>query len=246
MDESLLTAFAAVERSHWWFQARREIILAVVERAVPSGGAVLDIGCGTGFVLERLRERYDAWGLDVSATAVALCRARGLEQVALGSAGDPSAVRGRRFQAVLFLDVLEHLDDDAGSLRLARELLLPGGAVIVTVPAFMFLWSHHDDLNQHRRRYDRPGVEALLHRGGFRIEQVSYFNAYLFPVAAAARTAARVLGSSGSGGLRVPPRPINALLRRVFESEKGRLARQPPGRGFPFGISLLAVGRVES
>lgn len=242
MDAEFFAVYAAVERAHWWFAARREIVLAVAERVVPAGGAVLDIGCGTGFVLERFQERYQACGLELSPIALDQCRRRGLHGVWSGSAEDLSAVAGRLFDAVLFLDVLEHLDDDGAALRGARELLAPGGVVLVTVPAFQFLWSQHDVANQHRRRYRRRELEALLTRNGFTVERSSYFNTVLFPVALAQRWIARVLGTGAAAGLRVPPAPINRVMRRLFESEKRLLAARR-GRSLPFGVSLLVVGR---
>lgn len=243
MDAELFATFSRVEQRHWWFQARREIVLAVADQVLPRGARVLDVGCGTGYVLERLRERYEAFGVDVSPLALDLCRARGLDRVAPGGAHDLSAVAGCRFDGVFLLDVLEHLDDDANALRRLREVLAPGGVVIVTVPAFMFLWSPHDEVNQHRRRYTRAGLVRVLAGAGLEIERATYFNATLFPVAAVVRVAGRVLGARGSGGLRVPPAPVNAALRRVFVSERGWLTAGPHGRGFPFGVSLLAVGR---
>ncbi|HEU5042290.1 MAG TPA: class I SAM-dependent methyltransferase, partial [Gemmatimonadales bacterium] len=81
MDPKLLTSFATVERTHWWFTARREILLSVTDRFVPPGGAILDVGCGTGFFIESVANRYEAWGVDPSPTAVEMCHARGLERV---------------------------------------------------------------------------------------------------------------------------------------------------------------------
>src|SRR3990172_5639918 len=121
MDASLFATFAEVEQRHWWFQARREIVLALAGDLLPEGTRVLDVGCGTGFVLERLRERYDAFGVDVSPIAVDLCRARGLDRVAQGRTEDLSALEGRRFGGIFLLDVLEHLDDDLGALARLRE-----------------------------------------------------------------------------------------------------------------------------
>jgi SAM-dependent methyltransferase len=243
VDSEFFAAYAAVERTHWWFLARREIVLAMVERLVPAGGSVLDVGCGTGFVLERLRERFQASGLEPSPIALEECRKRGLDQVRPGSAEDLSAVAGRRFDAVLFLDVLEHLDDDVAALCRARDVLAPDGVVLVTVPAFRFLWSQHDVANQHRRRYTQPELEQLLRRSGFILERASYFNMYLFPLALAQRWTARALGSGAAAGLRVPPAPVNRLMRRIFESEKNLLVRARGHRGLPFGVSVLAVGR---
>jgi SAM-dependent methyltransferase len=243
VEDTLFNTFAEVEDRHWWFLARREIVCAVAQRVLPVGSSVLDLGCGTGFVLERLQERYCAHGLDISPLALDLCRKRGLSQVWLGSSEDLSAVDGSRFQGVFLLDVLEHLDDDTEALRQISEVLAPGGSVIITVPAFMFLWSRHDEINQHRRRYTRRTLADLLHRSGFQIEQLSYFNSFLFPLAAAARVAGGLLGRYAPGGLGIPPAPLNELLRRIFLAESSRLIRPNGARGFPFGVSLLAVGR---
>jgi SAM-dependent methyltransferase len=243
VDESLFTTFAQVEEAHWWFLARREIVLAVAERFVPAGSPVLDLGCGTGFVLSGLKDRYRAFGLDLSPMAVELCRKRGLACVALGSTDDLSAVAARRFQAVFLLDVIEHLDDDLRALQRAACVLEPGGVVIITVPAFMFLWSPHDEVNEHRRRYTRKPLAELLTRAGFEVEQVSYANTNLFPLAVLRRLAARMLGQRSTVGIKVPARPINELFRRLFAAERSRLVRASGQGGVPFGVSLLAVGR---
>jgi SAM-dependent methyltransferase len=245
MDPSLLTTFAAVERNHWWFLARREILLAVLERHLARGAAVLDVGCGTGFCLEALHSRYDTWGVDPSAVAVRMCHDRGLRNVFPGSATNLSAVADRRFGAALFLDVIEHLDDDTEALRLARELLAPGGIVVVTVPAFMSLWSHHDVLNEHRRRYVRRTLDATLRAAGFAIERLSYFNCLLFPFAAADRLLGRITSRKTEARLGVPPRALNRLMQRVFAAEKHQLVSGDGNRSFPFGLSLLAVGRKD-
>jgi SAM-dependent methyltransferase len=242
VDPSLFATFAAVERRPWWFTARRDIVLAVAGRFLPEGAAILDVGCGTGYFLEGAGSRYDAWGVDPSPLAVALCRARGLERVVEGSAYDLSAVADRRFEAAFFLDVIEHLDDDARALREALRVLAPGGLVIITVPAFMFLWSEHDVVNQHRRRYRRPQLAALLREVGLGVERLTYFNFFLFPLATADRLASRLAGRRVEAELTVPRPWVNRLMGGTFRSERWRVA--DPGRGaFPFGLSLLAVGR---
>lgn len=243
MDAALFATFTRVEQKHWWFRARREIVLAVAGQLLPQGARVLDVGCGTGFVLERLRERYEAFGVDVSPLAVELCRARGLDRVALGSTEDLSAVAGCRFGGIFLLDVLEHLDDDLDALARLREALAPGGVVVITVPAFRFLWSAHDDVNEHRRRYTLDQLRTLVARAGLEVERATYFNTSLFPLAAVVRMVGRLLGARGVGGLRIPPEPINGALRRIFASERRWLTRGPHGGSFPFGVSLLAVGR---
>ena len=242
MDPQLFTTFAAIERTHWWFTARRDILLSVSQRYVPSGGSVLDVGCGTGFFIESMRGRYDAWGVDPSDIAVRLCRERGLTQVVQGSAYDLSSLQGRRFDAVYFLDVLEHLPEDLPAVEEAIRVLKPGGHVIVTVPAFMFLWSEHDVVNEHQRRYRRAEVRTLLERAGLAIQRLTYFNFYLFGLAGADRLATRISGRRVSRELTVPPSWINSLMNGTFRAERHRVAdgRRLP---YPFGLSVLAVGR---
>ncbi|HEU5040565.1 MAG TPA: methyltransferase domain-containing protein, partial [Gemmatimonadales bacterium] len=171
------------------------------------------------------------------------CRARGLERVVEGSAYDLSAVGAQRFDGVFFLDVLEHLDEDAAALREAVRVLKPGGVVIATVPAFMFLWSGHDVVNHHRRRYRRAQVESLFLGAGLAIERLTYFNFFLFGLASVDRLADRMVPRKTSGELRVPPSLVNRLMGDTFRLERERVAdssRLP----FPFGLSILAVGRL--
>jgi hypothetical protein len=114
--------------------------------------------------------------------------------------------------------------------------------VIITVPAYMFLWSEHDVVNQHRRRYRRPQLAALLGAAGLAVERLTYFNFYLFPLATADRLASRLAGRRLQGELTLPRPWVNRLMGRTFRSERHRVA--DPDRGaFPFGLSLLAVGR---
>ncbi len=242
MDPQLFTTFAAVERTHWWFTARRDIVLSVTDRYVPPGGAILDVGCGTGYFIESLRDRYSAWGVDPSPISVRMCRERGLDGVVQGTAYDLSALDERRFDAVYFLDVIEHLDDDARALREALRVLRPDGLVVITVPAFMFLWSEHDVVNQHRRRYRRPQLEALMRGVGLVIERLTYFNFYLFGLASADRMANRLLRRRVSAELAVPHPLVNRMMGGAFRSERHRVA-DASKRPFPFGLSLLAVGR---
>jgi 2-polyprenyl-3-methyl-5-hydroxy-6-metoxy-1,4-benzoquinol methylase len=187
MDEAMYHSFLAAERRHWWFRARREILVALARRWVPPGGRVLDLGCGTGFFLEALAGTHEVRGLDASPLAVAMSRVRGLAGVAEGTAEDLSAVADERFDLVTLLDVIEHLDDDLGALRRARALLKPGGRLLVTVPAYPALWSYHDERNRHRRRYRRTPLRNLCATAGLTAVHATHFNAALLPLAWAAR-----------------------------------------------------------
>lgn len=259
MEEILYKKFREVEAQHWWFQARREIVQAVAAAAISAPDTaqaatgtmqpkarILDVGCGTGFFLDAVKDTYETWGVDASPVAVNLCHERGLKNVFLGSATNLSAVADKQFDAVFFLDVIEHLDDDRAALLNAAALLRPNGVVIITVPAFMFMWTQHDDLNQHKRRYVRAQLETLLRDMHFDILKLSYFNAWLFPVAVAVRTGKKLLrfltpGADAGDEFAMPPARINTLFRNIFASEKKTLLSQ---RGtFSAGLSLIAVAR---
>ncbi len=243
MDAAAYAFIFEREHQHWWFRARRELIARTVTRFVPDGAPFLDVGCGTGSLLERLGGAVEPWGLDPSAESVARGRAHGLRRLTEGDVDAIATLPQRHFAGVGFFDVLEHLDDDASALRLAFDALRPGGVVVATVPAFQWLWSRHDEVHQHRRRYRRAEMGARLADAGFVPELLTYYNARLFPLVATVRLVERAFGLHGDADTRVPPAPINRLLERIFLSEGGRLARATTTGGFSAGLSVLAVGR---
>ena len=235
MDQSLWDAIAKVERRHWWFLGRREIVARVLEARLPAGASVLDVGCGTGFVLERLAERYEVTGLEPDASVRARAHPSIAEKLLPGGSDDLSAVSGRRFDAVLMLDVLEHVDDDVGALRQVIAALKPGGLLLATVPANPKLWSQHDVLNQHRRRYTVPSLEHALRTAGYTILHTTHINSRLYPLA----WLHRLLSNKATmGALDVPREPMNTLFARAFSGEAG--ARLPRYRR---GLSLLSLAR---
>jgi len=241
MEEQVYRTLYAVEKEHWWYAARKDILLRYLEvrLGLPRAARVLDAGCGTGAILEALSARYDAWGTDVAPQAIAFCRERGLTRLHLGTldAYPPSPP----FDLITMLDMVEHVDDDRGLLRAAHALLGPGGHILITVPAFPSLWSRYDEILHHRRRYTRAGLGALVASSGFAIEHMTFLNCLLFPVAWLRRAAARLTGSDGAGDLEIPPRALNAALRGTFRIERHVLTRG----SLPFGLSLLVLARRE-
>jgi SAM-dependent methyltransferase len=243
----------AVEARHFWFTGTRRVILGALQRALGprlETARLLDLGCGTGFTLTQLPAGARAIGLDYSRAALALARRR---------AGRADLVRGSAyalpfadasFDAVLALDVLEHLERDRDAARELRRVLAPGGAAIVTVPAFEALWSAHDEALDHHRRYRLAEIEAVLRDAGFEIEHASYYNFFLFPLVATARLAQRArLAIAGApdaeradADLRIPPAPLNALFGAVLGAERA-LA---PRLRLPFGVSCLVIARAPA
>ncbi|MCA9640963.1 MAG: hypothetical protein KC492_09715, partial [Myxococcales bacterium] len=139
---------------------------------------------------------------------------------------------------VLLADVIEHLDDERPCLEAARAALAPGGALIVTVPAFMFLWSPADDFAHHRRRYTAPELKQVI-GSMFEVEHLTYFNTFLFGLILAGRATEKLLKRQGDDTYSVPPSPVNRTLKAIFSAESFLV----PKRKLPFGVSLLCVAR---
>jgi SAM-dependent methyltransferase len=234
MDPTLWQEISAVEDRHWWFTARRSIILHLVSQLAPTGASVLDIGCGTGFMLEALASRFDVSGLEPDLAVRARVRPAVRDRVHPGDTRNHSALGNRTFDVVLLLDVLEHVEDDRAELASAAATLAPGGKLVMTVPANPCLWSDHDERNSHYRRYTEDSLRTLLTSAGLVPTLLTHINARLYPLARLRRKRS----SSSSAELRMPPAPINALFRRVFAGERHHLVR-----GYAHGLSLLAVAQ---
>lgn len=241
MEKILYDEMRENETEHWWFRARREILIKVMKTFVPKGASVLDVGCGTGFILEKLKYDYDAHGLDHAEVAVNYCHERGLTSVKQGLLGEEN-FNGKKFQLILFLDVIEHIEDDFAIVSTAKQYLSERGIVMITVPAFEFLWSAHDEVHHHKRRYTKKTLTALLEKAGYAIRYISYFNTFLFPMIALVRLIGNLSGRRNASDAKPENKLINDMLYCIFKSERILL----PNVSLPFGISLLAVAEVKN
>jgi len=238
--DELIDQMERVQREHFWFQARSRILLTLLRPRLQEGIRVLDAGCGTGLLLSQLPAGLRLAGLDVSPRALEHA-ARRLPDADLRSGALPGPLP---FEAgsqdwILLTDVLEHIEDDAAALAALRGLLAPGGRLLLTVPAFPFLWTRHDAEHGHFRRYTRAQLRGRLEEAGFAIERLTFYNTLLFPAVLAVRALKRLTGRDGDD-MELPPRPLNALFRWVFSLERHWL----PVAGFPLGVSLLAIARI--
>ncbi len=234
-----LARIAEMERWHFWFVGRRSLVLRLIRRYVPVDDRIVDLGCGSGLLVEHLRRHgYEAIGFDRLAGSLQNRAGRSHTQTALAKAdvlrvplADGAA------DAVVILDVLEHVDD-LGALAEARRILSPGGVMVVSVPAMPWLWSYRDEDAGHRRRYARRQFQSVLTRAGVRLERLQGYQCLAFPLVAATR----LLGRRG-------PRLRNAEERRwpVLNEVLGWVNRAEASLGslvaWPWGTSWVAVCR---
>jgi SAM-dependent methyltransferase len=238
MERVVYDRMAELDGLHWWYRARREILAALIVRKLrlPADAKILEIGCGTGhnvLMLKRFGE-VDAIEIDPAARALASKRLG----KAVGSAPLPElpGVEDGRYDMVAILDVLEHVEADREALMSIARKLKPGGRILITVPAHPWMWSAHDVVNHHQRRYTRKSLAAVVADAGLKLEMMSWFNSLLFPLAAAARLAGRLTGKEDSDD-KLPPRPVNALFEALFGLERHAIGRVP----LTPGVSLVAI-----
>lgn len=231
------------EGSHWWYLGRRQVIEKILECF--TGGRsdrVLEVGCGSGGSLELLSGfGHELTGVELEPSAAEDARQRGIGNVVLGKLGDPLPEFEQQYGLVAMFDVLEHIEDDAQALQHTRQLVGSDGHLVITVPAYQFLWSVHDKVAHHYRRYSRRRLTELFEANGFKVEYCSYFNTLLFPAAMLTLLASRFFAMSPDRAMRQPSGWINRLLARVFSLE----ARMLPRRLLPFGLSLVLVASVR-
>ncbi|MEO6525371.1 MAG: class I SAM-dependent methyltransferase [Gemmatimonadaceae bacterium] len=244
MDDGYGAKYRDLFERHWWWRAREQVILRALEVHRPAGGwrSVLDVGCGDGLFFDRLAALDGVELVEGVEPAAALVspdgphRAR-IHVMPFDACFDP----GRRYSLVLMLDVLEHLEDPVGALRHALALLEPDGVFVATVPAFMALWTRHDDLNHHFTRYDKRSFGALAEAAGLEADEMRYFFRWTAGAKLVARAREALLPGEPSLPT-VPAGPINRALYLMSRLEEALLGAVP----LPFGSSLLVVGRART
>jgi SAM-dependent methyltransferase len=235
----------AAADEHWWYRGRRRIIRAELDGLeLPPGARLLDAGSGSGQLLELLSEFGTPTGVDPDPDCIACAAGRGYEAVRAGLPELPFA--DGTFAACTCLDVLEHLPDDRAALEELARVTEDGGLLLVTVPAYEALWSEHDEVNEHLRRYRARDLRRLAAGSGWAVERITYFNTLLLPPAAVVRLAHRFRRhptGARTSELELTPPALNRALEVPLRLEAALLRA---GGRLPAGLSLLAVLRRRS
>ena len=242
MERVVYQQMAELDQRHWWYRARREVLAALINRLArpPKNGSVLEIGCGTGHNLPMLSGfgKVDALELDDEARSVAEKRLG--RQVMSAPLPELVGVPDRQYDLIGAFDVIEHIDDDSAAVASIASKLKPGGKFVMTVPAHPWMWSAHDVVNHHKRRYSKRALKALIEGSPLRLDKIGYFNSLLFPAAVAERLASKLRGKD-EADLKLPAAPLNAAFEHTFATERHLIGRVP----LPPGLSLFAVGSVQ-
>jgi SAM-dependent methyltransferase len=239
------------EDNHWWFASRTRALNVLMRQYLPGdpdGVLLLDIGCGAGNMIHHLSQYGQVKGLEIDERPVKKARERGYD-VQQFDATQPMPFSDNTFDAVTALDVIEHNEDDMAILADSWRILKTGGHIVITVPAFMWLWTHNDELNAHVRRYTQAELHEKLEKTGFKVNRITYNNFFIFPLAAFLLLLRRGSGtkqelashhvSEEEYQVEMEPAspPVNAVLTQVGKVEAGLIKRL----NLPVGTSLIAI-----
>lgn len=244
------------EDRHAWFAGRTRAIQKYLDaelgpRQPGDQRKILDIGSGAGNMAHHLAHYGTVIGLDFNPRPLAVAGQRGLD--AIQGSGDSLPFADQTFDLIALLDTIEHIPDEFGVLEECRRVLKPGGKLMITVPAFQWLWSYNDEINAHQRRYTAPELRHKLEMVGFRVKRLSYNNFFLFPMVAGLRLLRPYKPQLESPHLTTDeevyqvemepiPEPANTLLHGVGWLEAELLERTT----LPVGVSVLCVAEKRA
>ena len=238
MDRIVHERMAAHDSTHWWYRARRDVLRDYIVRyaGLPKDARILEIGCGTGHNLPMLAGFGTVDAIEIDAASRKLASERLGRPVGEAPLPELPGVERGAYDMVAVLDVVEHIADDVAALRAMASLLRPGGRILIAVPAHQWMWSAHDVVNHHHRRYSKATLSAAIAHAGLKARKMRWFNSLLFPLAAAARIAGRITGKDDSDDS-PPPRPVNAVFEAIFRLERHLVGRVP----MTPGVSIVTL-----
>jgi len=244
MPESMLVdTFEKTQRHPWW-QARATLALSVLKKyRISPPASILDVGCGWGINLQALEKSgYSVTGLDISPQILGMLDLPGRHLIEADLNQEPPE-SAKTYEALLALDVLEHLDDDRAVVQRLTKLLQPGGIAVISVPAMPELFSEFDHIQGHRRRYMPDTLKAAFNDTGFTVRQIFWWGAWMVPVLRRMRKKASegqaAESKTYSDYLRLPPFPGPQLMALAYAWEQQKALRGD----LTTGTSLFAVAQ---
>ena len=237
MEESYEQEYFRQEKEQWWFQARRDLITKL---NFPKDAKILEVGCGSGLNLKALAQE-DKIGLDISAPAVKKAKSYGINAV-VGDLNKKLAFKAESFDVILALDVIEHLESDIDSINRLVTLLKPNGTFIMNVPANMSLWSEHDIMNKHKKRYTKNEVKKLCKAANLKQKTLSYWNMTLFPAVYTVIKLNKLLKRKQSR-IDQPSPLVNKILLNILKIENKLIHK---GFTLPYGVSVYYIGNKSA
>ncbi|MFH1999669.1 MAG: methyltransferase domain-containing protein [Planctomycetota bacterium] len=250
MDELAYRQFLELEKTHWWFIGRRRIFFTLLHRFLPktNGLLIMDVGCGFGGMLEGLSEMGDVMGMEIDMHSARACLERGFKGICLGSGYD-MPLKPCSLDLITLFDAIEHIEDDQKVVHQCAESLKPGGHIMITVPAYQFLYADNDRIARHMRRYTRPRLKQVVEEAGLNVVKATHFNVLLFPLILPAVLLLKAKEAlrgpipedrSGSTNLSYKyPWILSYILKTLFSSERFFLTRV----SMPFGHSIAMIAR---
>ena len=248
MRPDLIRDLFEKEATYWWNVSKREMVHSLLRnigsiQGLKESGLAIDIGCGSGYTARVFESYYRTVAVDVSKEALQLCRRRGLSRLCqVDMASFTLPFKTNSFDLVLALDIIEHVENDVHALMECRRILRDGGLMIVTVPAFMALWSPWDEALGHRRRYNASAMAETINKAGLSVKKLTYMFFFVFPMAVFIRRVKRLLqrdATNYSSDFIPIPKVVNDLLILIGRLEQLLIARL--GLRLPFGLSVISV-----
>lgn len=245
MNDKLLSYFNEIEKNHWWWEGRRQILRQSISQS-KKVLKILDIGCGTGETLTFLKNylpKSQLFGIDSSSDAIRYTKSRGHKNIQKVDAGK-LPFKKDSFDYILLLDVIEHIEDDTSILVEAKRVLKKNGKIIITTPALQFIWSEHDTAQGHFRRYVSRRIKKVAHDSLLKVQRISYFNFFLSPAIIIIRLLSKIkpfekLGKYDSNlNFDIAKKSFtNNILKFIFVTEI-KLMKYV---SYPIGISIYSV-----
>ena len=248
-EAQILTKEQLEEDAHWWFASRTRALLGILDRCLPKGSLrVLDVGCGAGNMTHRLSRYGRVKGIDQNPIPLKVACRRGYDAQLASAEAIP--FHDDAFDLVAALDLVEHCRDDLEVLRQCYRICSPGGHIVITVPAYQWLWSNNDVINHHFRRYTARRLKTLLDQVGFRTRRMTYNNTIIFPLAVGLTLMRRgkrepelATPETDQEAYQVEMEPAPSLLNAVLTAVGWVEAQLLRWVNLPFGTSIICIAQ---